>query len=184
MSCAYDALFSTLWIIYSIGREEVEVTFNVTLPLMAKMFRDMIDNKVSFKKANDIIRDTYFIKSRVRDYSRGVYQDISTITTHLQSQCVLSVDENENDCFMLQYHCKKKCTNALCLNISKEFVCERVLRLFYFGGDIDTTQTVPQMINQYFGLENRNYRCQVCEHQMIYSNILVSIPLILCICFN
>ena len=85
---------------------------------------------------------------------------------------------------MFQYHCKKRCTNALCLNISREFICDRVLRCLHFGGDIDTTQTVPQMINQYFRLENRNYRCQVCNYQMEYSNILVSCPLIICICFN
>ena len=99
-------------------------------------------------------------------------------------QCVLSVDEDEKDCFTFQYNCIKKCTNTLCLNISKETISERVLRCLFFGSDIDRTQTVSQMINQYFGLENRNYRCQVCNHPMEYSNILVSCPLIICICFT
>lgn len=184
MSCSYDALFTTLWMIYFLGREEIRNTFNSTLPLMAKMYREMIGNTLTFKEANDRIRDTYFISTPIVDFRRGVFQGVSDITSHLLLQCVLSVDENEKDCFTFQYNCIKKCTNTLCIDISKERTSECALRCLFFGVDVDTTKTVTQMIIQYFALENRNFRCHVCSHQMVYTKSLVSCPLILCICFN
>ena len=150
MSCSYDALFTTLWIIYFLGRDEIRNSFNSTLPLMAKMYREMIGKTLTFKEANDRIRDTYFISTPIVDYSRGVYQGISDITSHLLVQCVLSVEENEIDCFTFQYNCLKKCTNTLCTEISKETTSECALRCLFFGVDVDTTKTVTEMIIQFF----------------------------------
>ena len=71
MSCAYDALFTTLWIIYFTGPDIMKKTFNSTLPLMAKMYREMSDNTLTFKEANDRIRDTYFISHQLKILTGG-----------------------------------------------------------------------------------------------------------------
>lgn len=104
MSCSHDALFTTLWIIYFLGRDEIRNTFNSTLPLMAKIYREMIGNTL-----------TLGILTTIVDFRRGVLQGVSDITSHLLLQCVLSADENEKDCFTFQYNCIKKCKNTLCM---------------------------------------------------------------------
>jgi hypothetical protein len=180
-SCAYDALFTTLWVIYSTGYPRVREDIKSNLQVLGEAFDGMINHTMSRADANRQIRDNYYKNDHVNDFSRGLYQGVCTILDHLLGQCVMSlVSSDDIDCFQFKYIRYSRCSSLSCVLKSDECLN----RVQSFNGEVDTFESVSVMIEQHYKPDNRSYRCMLCDIAMDITNVVVSLPLIVCICFT
>ena len=181
MSCSYDAVFTTLWIVYSTGTEKLRAAFDDTLPFMGEMFTQMTNNTTSAAEANNKLRDYYYKSSRKKCFARGVYQSVPEVIGHLLSQCIIPIhDEGMLDLFDFKNLCHKKCPHDSCELIS-DLESDHCI---FFNNDIDYTLSLSYMIQEHFRLEPVNYLCVECRLKMSLTYELVGCPQIACICFT
>ena len=90
------------------------------------------------------------------------------------------ISSDDIDCFEIKYMRYSRCSSLSCLLKSDE--CLR--RVLHFNGDVDTFESVSIMIEQHFQPDNRSFKCMLCGITMDVTNVIVSVPLILCICFT
>lgn len=182
-SCAYDALITSLWIIFSCGRDETRDRINSCLPLMGSKFSGMMDKSLTFLEANNQIRDYYFIPTIKNDFSRGVYQGMGDLTNHIMTQSLITIDDDIFDSFMFEYKYHKKCLNSLCSQFSKQLISVCHCRCLNFNGESCAVIGVGNMILEHFSRENKNHRCLECEGPMDNINVIVYSPHIICVNF-
>ena len=103
MSCAYDALFTSLYIIYSSGSDETRNLINSSLPIMGSNFDSMMNESLTLIVANDKIRDYYFNPNNDM-FKRGVYAGMGDIINHLMKQPLIQIDATILDPFMFTYN--------------------------------------------------------------------------------
>jgi hypothetical protein len=179
-SCAYDALFTTLWIVYFTGSEQLKLEFDESLPFMGQVFKQMIINTVSDVEAKNRMREQYFGKNDDR-FRKGSFVALNDILIHFLQQCSISlVIEDASSIFDFKIICHKKCPSDFCVLKSNQ----RTNRSLYFGGDIDTSNSMTTMIEQLLGLDLRSYTCHDCNMMMATTNEVVVYPLIACISFS
>ena len=187
-SCAYDALFTSLWIIYFLGNEELRMKIFEALPLLANEFDKMLKEITTFNEANLCIRDNYFITVTEgplqANFDRGHNQDVSDLVFHLLKKAMFSEDNNVKECFMLKFNCCKICVNVSCQNKAQEIIHVRQAQILNFDADINTNKSMSDMITQYFSQNKRKYYCKECKLEMLANNVVFSWPQIMCICFN
>lgn len=187
-SCAYDALFTSLWIMYYVGNDELRIKIFDALPLLANEFEKMLKELSTFDEANIRIRENYFITNldgpTPKNFNRGHFKDVSDLMFHLLAMTKFSVDDEVNECFMFKSSCTKVCVELLCPKINEECVHIRRVNLLNFDADIDTNNSMSGMISQYFIEKKRHFYCKECQINMNVNNVVFSWPQVMCICFN
>ena len=181
MSCSYDALFTTFWIIYTTGCPRIREQIKSNLQVLGDAFDGMINCTISRADANRQIRDNYYQNDSDNDFSRGIFQCIPDILDHLHNQCVMSLLLIDDiDCFQIKYMRYSRCPSISCLLKSDECLT----RTLYFNGDVNTFDSVNVMIEQHFQPDNRSFKCTLCDVIMDVTNVIISVPFIVCICFT
>lgn len=181
MSCSYDAVFTTFWILYSTGYPRIREHIKSDLNVLGNAFDGMMNQTLSRADANKQIRDTYFQNNRDNDFTRGVFQSIPTVLDHLLSQCVMSlISSDDIDTFLTKYMRYCRCPSLSC-GLKFDECVKRVLN---FNGEVDTFESVSIMLEQHFEPNNRHFKCELCNELMVVTNVIVSMPLVVCICFT
>ena len=178
MSCSYDAVFTTFWILYSTGSPRIREHIKSDLYVLGTAFDGIMNHTITRADANKQIRDTYFQNTFDHDFTRGLFQSIPTVLDHLLSHCVMSLlSDGDVDCFQTKYirHCK--CPSISCILKSDECL-QRALN---FNGK--WIQSVNVMFDQHFEPDKRHFKCDLCGVLMDVTNAVVSLPLIMCITF-
>ena len=180
MSCSYDAVFTTFWILYSTGSQRIREHIKSDLDILGNAFDGIMNHTISRADANKLIRDTYFQNTVDHDFTRGLFQSIPTVLDHLLSHCVMSlVSSGDVDCFQTKFMRHSMCPSISCILKSDE--CLK--RALNFNGEVDTFEGVNIMFEQHFEPNKRHFKCDLCGVLMEVTNDVVSVPLIMCITF-
>lgn len=181
MSCSYDSVFTTLWMVYSTCGDQIKKAFNDNLPFMGEMFTQMKNNTISAEEANNNIRDYYYKPTLKNSYARGMYQSVQEIINHLLSQCIIPLyEEGQLDVFDIKTVCHKNCLLDSCELVS-DLESDKCINL---SNSTNFTLRMTDMIEEHFKLQLVSYYCVNCRFQIDLSYELVGCPMIAFICFT
>lgn len=176
LTCAFDTLLTSFLLIYQSESLEKRELFERTILFFSKTFHGILNKSVTYPEAKEDILSTFFFSGG--RFEPGRFQMIGDVMESvLKSQILTVMDEDENY-LQLHYDQKLTCHSDVC-SIRDPTVTHCATNSIPFHAELVNKSSISSMVNEYFELRRRHFRCSTSNALMEEQLIIKKLPRVL-----